>query len=532
MWASWAHRDFPCTSDDCFRCGGADWPSSSSPPACLTITIHLSCSTVHIISNSYRQPDFVIILQIASSPQPYARASASMSSSESDMMNHQTAKRYSCDRCRDQKLRCTRNPSGDSTCDRCLRLGARCVTSSGRPLGRHPLQLSQPSLGNAHSSPPLQHGRPSRTPGRRGLRISTASDPLPSPENYPASNNSGSDSSGMSTFFAPAPPQCDVMLNMRMNEPDFLPTPSSLRSSGLAFSAAQTQFSSTSTSLPDLDFGNMEDIAKSLTKSVHHPMGDADEFESGQSETSVSRRPMNGDSITFLTGMIGNISRHLVELRNQSWESWASYLTRAALFDGHDASLMCSGPIGRNPLDSTLWITSRLAWILQTMAPPHFSTASSTASPPTLSMTLMLLSTYIQVGELFFTILTPVSKYMQEMSGRAELASLAMPAGTRTEKRIPARLHIMMMIQAFEQQLHTIECRMGFPPHHRLWGWQDTSAGILDQEESSVLTQALMGQVQETFHSLKRLIDGIQLALQSSSFSSSFTTHTLCDVIP
>jgi hypothetical protein len=49
-----------------------------------------------------------------------------------------TAKRQSCDRCHDQKLRCTRsaNSHKNSPCDRCLRKGASCVYGHSLPKGR------------------------------------------------------------------------------------------------------------------------------------------------------------------------------------------------------------------------------------------------------------------------------------------------------------------------------------------------------------------------------------------------------------
>ncbi|KIW20960.1 hypothetical protein PV08_01539 [Exophiala spinifera] len=47
-------------------------------------------------------------------------------------------KRSACDRCKGQKLRCVRAAatSGNDACVRCLRAGAACVTSQARPVGR------------------------------------------------------------------------------------------------------------------------------------------------------------------------------------------------------------------------------------------------------------------------------------------------------------------------------------------------------------------------------------------------------------
>ena len=432
-------------------------------------------------------------------------------------MNNREAKRYACDRCREQKLRCPRNQPGDSTCNRCLRLGALCVTSSGRPLGRPSLQVSEGTHGHVHGNQSFYHARRSHTPGRQGLCISTASNPFPSPHGYPVLAASGSDSSGMSSLFAHPPAHSDVMLNMRLDELDFPSHSSSSPGSNLDFSITQPQFSSDSTSGPDLEFGKMGDVAKSLTPGFYNPTGDADDNDSRQSESSMSTTSVNSDSMAFLTGIIGNISRQLAELKSQSWESWDSYLTRAALFDGHDPNITCSGPVGLNPLDITLWVTTRFALVLQTMVPPHSSTAPPSCSPPTLSVTLMLLSTYIRVGELFYTILTRINNFLQEVSGLSEPLPSAVPAVAW--RQIPVGLHIIMMIQAFEHQLHTVERLMGLPADHRLWSRRDAYAGILDQEESSVLTKAVMGQVQETFRSLKRTIDSIRFSLRGPSSS-------------
>lgn len=60
-----------------------------------------------------------------------------------------SSKRFACDRCRGQKLRCVRECASHETCKRCFRVGAVCVTS-----------------------PPLRMGRPSRA-GSGGRRRST-----------------------------------------------------------------------------------------------------------------------------------------------------------------------------------------------------------------------------------------------------------------------------------------------------------------------------------------------------------------------
>lgn len=302
------------------------------------------------------------------------------------------------------------------------------------------------------------------------------------------------------------------MRNMRLDESDFANDASSSAGFSLDSSSSQPQFCLDSIRVPDLDFGNLGDMAEPQTTSLHNSPGDADDNDSGQSESSMHNASVNGDSMALLVGVIGNISRQLTELKNQSWESWDPYQMWVGLFDGHDPDFACSSPVGLNCWESTICVTMKFVLVLQTMVPAHFSTDPPPYSPPTLSLTLMLLSTYIQLGQLFDTFLTRISNCLQEAPGPA------MPAASRRPFLAQgASLHIMMMIQVCEHQLHSVERLMGLPADCRLWSREDAYPGILDREESSVLTQAVMGQAQETFRSLKRSIDRIQISLRGSS---------------
>ncbi|KAL8383420.1 hypothetical protein RB595_006938 [Gaeumannomyces hyphopodioides] len=149
------------------------------------------------------------------------------------MNTNQVAKRYACDRCRDQKLRCLRSsvslppPSAGSVpppagpCDRCIRVGARCVTSSGRPLGRPPLAqhggsgfpvlpldvLDGPSVLAAsgstfHATRRNQH-RHGHRHGDQHSRAGSWSESLPSPA--PSSPSASAETSFMSRLWTPAP---------------------------------------------------------------------------------------------------------------------------------------------------------------------------------------------------------------------------------------------------------------------------------------------------------------------------------------
>lgn len=65
----------------------------------------------------------------------------------------------------------------------------------------------------------------------------------------------------------------------------------------------------------------------------------------------------------------------------------------------------------------------------------------------------------------------------------------------------------MMLTRVFEHHLHSVERLMGLPDESRFWSRKDSYRGILDQDEPSEVTQAVMGQAQDTFQSLKQTMD-------------------------
>ncbi|KAL9609529.1 MAG: hypothetical protein Q9167_005708 [Letrouitia subvulpina] len=65
-----------------------------------------------------------------------------------------TAQRSACERCRGQKLRCTRNHSSQASCNRCERAGAQCIVGPALRIGR-PTRLDPSSSSqSANPQPP------------------------------------------------------------------------------------------------------------------------------------------------------------------------------------------------------------------------------------------------------------------------------------------------------------------------------------------------------------------------------------------
>ncbi|GAB1319600.1 hypothetical protein MFIFM68171_09810 [Madurella fahalii] len=523
------------------------------------------------------------------------------------MNSRVTAKRYACDRCREQKLRCPRNEPGDihSTCGRCLRLGTLCVTGGGRPLGR-------PS-----AAPNLQSSGMNRASKHAYDHADRA--PVPSPQlsmhhdDFPLGPPAG-------PFFSPthhhAPPAFDALHDLQLEgsamtfsmEP-FNPPPSAAshhsRGSSLSTPQQEEQFSpdSSPASVSDFDFSSLGDgsIPDSVLSSYPHNSAgcgppDCQSSNPGPLLPQVKRgggvpgSPMGGDVIAFLIGLVGNITRQLAELRNQDWESWDPCLTQSSLFDSdgrrpsHSSGQESLDP---NPWDTTLNITTRFAVILQTMVPVGGSAPGPAVfSAPTLSIKLMLLSTYIQLGDLYDQMIIHIhnclllhqkqqqeqqQQQQQQPNNQEENQNAAQAKPTKRQQRQPRQqaqassrsrythrpgtapandstnIHVAMMIQVFEHQLHAVERLMGLPAECQLWstgngGRKDmyyhnphhqhhhhqhhhspscsSSPGIMDQgegggESSVVLTQAAMSQAQETFRSLKWNIERIWRVLRA-----------------
>lgn len=98
----------------------------------------------------------------ASDPQPSGRNPTGTSSIG-------MAQRSACDRCRGQKLRCTRNYETQASCNRCQRVGAQCIVGLLPRMGR-PVRLDNPTqkprersdIVDAPTDPAERHSQPSR----------------------------------------------------------------------------------------------------------------------------------------------------------------------------------------------------------------------------------------------------------------------------------------------------------------------------------------------------------------------------------
>lgn len=446
-------------------------------------------------------------------------------------MNSQAAKRYACDRCREQKLKCSRSqPIDNSACERCLRLGATCATGSGRPLGRPPMEAYSSSSGG--SARVATHG------GRRGstahrtarirttaapeawIRGTTAGDvghtsttdsttttkqpqaPLP-PILSPAQTQSDNQSSGAETsqYFHSAPQAATGVVNTGQRATS-VPSPSNELEDPTApgwyeyNGVKDVDFEDLDV---DFDFRAIQDMNEPLD--AHHspqpPTSDAgDDFGRGQRSMSA-----NGDSAVFIIGMLASLAPQLAELRNQPWDLWNphNHVMRTAFFHGPDL-------MGDQDLDlwnKTISVITRFAMVMQMM---------STAPSTTLPTTLVLLSSYIQLAELISIILERIYCCLNEGQGsKTGLPNVAMAHHVTRSTNVQI---LTMMMQNLGGQLQAVERLMGLPDDCRFWDQGNAETGLLPQDKFSELVQAIMGEARGTFQSVKHNRERIQTSLK------------------
>ncbi|KAF4124351.1 Fungal Zn(2)-Cys(6) binuclear cluster domain [Geosmithia morbida] len=365
-------------------------------------------------------------------------------------MNTQTAKRFACDRCREQKLKCPRSQPDAVTCERCLRLGAMCVTSIGRPLGRPSTHANNGRAGDIRFLYAVRNGLPPAHDGSQPLDSqqffqpnSTASATWLDTSNFPTADSASDDSSA--------------------------------RASSHVFSDL---------GVPDLGF----DMAEPLSRNLHEPMATEDV------QDKAAGPPSSGDPGAYVIGLLGSISLQIAELKDQPWEPWNPHLTKDAFQNGRDMD----SPRGR---DLKVWndvlnVMMRFATVLETM---------NSAPSPALSLTFMLLSTYVQLGELFELIFNRMSRCLREGSGSA---------AAQQQQQQPTCIQLMMMTQVFEYQMHTVEQLMGLPAEFRVWdrldGEGEDRSGILGRQDTAEIVRSTMRRTRETFQSIRQASNRIK----------------------
>ncbi|PLN84685.1 hypothetical protein BDW42DRAFT_161980 [Aspergillus taichungensis] len=521
------------------------------------------------------------------------------------------AKRYACDRCRELKLRCPRTCE-DAPCDRCLRVDARCVTSSGRPLGR-PSNHSDSHVAVCRANHHAQYKRKRMAGGvPKPVIVSDASELPPNrgPHKSIDASYVPTDDLGPSPF--------DSMLDMDLDD---IQGPYDLPESraGLTYTGSgnplqfvdSPRWWAAGRDLPDRidtddsDISNREsipaldefcdydlgvpDMLPSLRREPHGSEPTQPDLAATNShrrhgnETGSTDGGPNSDWTPPLMNALGKISHQLAELRVQACEL-SSQPVGACTFQGITPNLeFLDTELGDDAPDaSSLRIrllgkavvaTMRFALVLQMMAPapvdwtgfvgddhssgsaedattsrPMSSRSSPTpaaAANSSSQITLITLSTYLQLGELFDIILSPTVQYLDSLANatldpcepRGKTASAAMlttpsnfsqrssaTSGTGASSSAsasgvarPRSQDILITIRVVEHQLHSLEKVIGLPAEYCIVGRQDMPSKVMCGGDASVLAKAVMRQALDTLRSLKKTLDCIKTAVMRQS---------------
>jgi hypothetical protein len=295
-------------------------------------------------------------------------------------------------------------------------------------------------------------------------------------------------------------------------------------------------------------------------------------------DTGSTTPRLDSDWTMPLINALESISRQLAELRMQACHL-PSQAAGACTFEGITPNLdFLDTPLYDGASDASLRTTllgkavvatMRFILVLQMMAPtpvdwtgfvsqdgPSGATgdaasrpmSSRSSSQPVSSanaapqVTLIILSTYLQLGELFDIILSPTVQFLED------LANVALDPGAATGTRVcdqmlpapsdpqqscpgtsatdprsptaaqrvaqPRSQDILMTIRVVEHQLNTLERLIGLPEQYCLVGRKDVSADVIYSHDSSVLAKAVMRQALQTLLSLKKTLDCIQTAVR------------------
>ncbi|PYI00036.1 hypothetical protein BO71DRAFT_393679 [Aspergillus ellipticus CBS 707.79] len=443
----------------------------------------------------------------------------------SETVAYPAAKRYACDRCRTQKLRCPRDTHRiHEPCTRCTRAGAVCVTSNAKPLGR-------PSRGDHRPVPSSPRG--SGTPNT--ARHSSPQVPSTHHESYPPSVEMPSTQQIQQTTEAwdqalypwsqptrfPSLPQLD---DTTMLDGDAGPTESQMA----------------------LPFPPMAAYTPALTPPV--AWADPAEFLNVMGAGSGSARELhNKDEMAIIPPRDRTEAVQRLASLGGSWHGLLDHLDNS-LWDTLLVSIACSNasnpanaPKG-NPFSEVLKGTAEFVAILQALHPspstpsPHpdqrggISPAgsreiSSMSTPSTSSVSdgspshrpstsssgrdqprvaalstpiiLMIIACHLQIVQIYEFIFSQGRVSLQAMP-EEDIAGFRMLGGLQLAG-IPlsqGHLQVKILIQVIEHQLHQMERLMGLPVEYRLSGRTEAYNGLLSSFESMTLLRAAMSRTE------------------------------------
>ncbi|KAK3296587.1 uncharacterized protein B0H64DRAFT_356026 [Chaetomium fimeti] len=439
------------------------------------------------------------------------------------MSCHGIQKRFACDRCRDQKLRCPRvDNNSQEPCARCQRASALCVTSGARPLGRprtNPASTAVPGLTTSRGRPP---------------RSQCNSDTSLLPSALEQQRPYGSKSTIVQTPEALEwPPHATIDTTNEYGHPDPM-----LDTRHAHVSPPQI----TEATFDGLDhlFGVLvanDDLTASLPASRSAQDGapsfnlGLDEDRHGSSIHRANRSALAndmvlcglqhdgaaGDAVPPVDAVQMSAPHTLISLSRLN-EDLGQQLAKMDSCPSKPSPLMphlCFAELSSsadNPVAKAVQTTTSFVAILKSLS-PHGEPSDtwsisdsgiSVATPGTcpaicpLSMAtyLLVISTYLQLVQLFNAMFYRMAEFLGKVTGdtmgecqpRPEFRIAGLPS-------MPSGLYIKILIEIIEHQFESVESLMGLPAECRISARSTSFAGIFSDRNVSELLHLVMGEV-------------------------------------
>ncbi|CAG8958607.1 hypothetical protein HYFRA_00009924 [Hymenoscyphus fraxineus] len=416
-----------------------------------------------------------------------------------------TSKRSACNRCRAQKLRCPPREKGEEACERCIRLGAQCVTGysnistkGGGQVARKQSQGSTTSNRNA----------PAKLNLGQSLGPETVQVPLPVSSPFLPSTTSTDDDPATWSWagraqFSPVGPSDTLPFTFPDGNLDLWANALSYFDSG-NFGEGEGNVSGDHEDMCGLSFPEKEQSRNACKPfEVQQPPSPSNTSHTLETDQRLSTLGLNL-SIRLQQCVVAN---------NRPWDSTngdsssSSSLQRgssAATTEGTDAMATDPSEIGSANCISfghALRNTSEFVAIIQSYGAGR-STPQSPNSSPSLGViaTLKILSVYLQVIAIYDRLLGQLHEQLCNSTSQAGFNAESFP-GLQTLPGLQlaglpvneGNLQTKILIQAILHQLETIENLLGLPAEFRVADRQNVhTRGLLDDERARSLMKAAM----------------------------------------
>ncbi|KAJ8123394.1 hypothetical protein ONZ43_g648 [Nemania bipapillata] len=383
-----------------------------------------------------------------------------------------SSRRFACDRCRGQKLRCLRERQDPDRCDRCLKADTDCLTT--------PSTISSNSTDLSTTTPQKRkHPGPPRVPTtaytdlrapsgplRGGLAHSEPADSLEWPRIWDGSLNNVEFGTGLEDI---------VMPSLDYQRPN---TCATIGSHVFAPSQPISPFVVTSEDAQDTP--SRQDIGKSGS-SISDALGFSMDgvLNSGESQTSSSSSDPSDSYIRRLT----NTNLSLLSQLSRIDQS-PPKVTLDILVSKSDES----DPSSSSPVENMLSTTREFIEVLEALSrKPTSSTTPSSSSLASagditesstsldgngrvdITTLLIILSCYVQVLRLYSVLFAHIYQFLLEIAESDDPTLCPLPnMGFGTFSLESGNLQATLFIQIATSLFEKLECLLGLPPELRI----------------------------------------------------------------